>query len=82
MCIIDVLCCSAVTSDVIVVLGEWDRTAADPPFPRQDHTIQEFILHPNYSESTLDNDMALIILNVSFSIIIQHYFMISFTFAI
>ncbi|XP_047736072.1 transmembrane protease serine 9, partial [Hyalella azteca] len=49
-------------SDMVAVLGEWNRTSLTPPLPRQDHVVQEYVIHPRFNASSLENDMALIVL--------------------
>ncbi|KAF2345026.1 Serine proteases trypsin domain [Trinorchestia longiramus] len=49
-------------SDMVVTLGEWNRTSLSPVLQRQDHPVQEYVLHPRFNATSQENDMALIIL--------------------
>lgn len=43
-------------------LGEWDTQTTNEPFPHYDHDIQDIVIHPSFSNTSMQNDIALLVL--------------------
>lgn len=49
--------------DILVRMGEWDTQTIDEPFPHQDRSVVEVVIHENYRRGSHFNDIALLILD-------------------
>lgn len=52
--------------DVIVRAGEWDTQTTKERLPYQERHVSQIILHEQFQDSILYNDIALLVLNKSF----------------
>lgn len=54
-CVIDL----TVVHDIMIRAGEWDTQTANEPYPHQDRTVVDVLIHEHYVKGPLFNDIAL-----------------------
>lgn len=42
--------------------GEWNTKSQEEPFPHQDRSVQDLLIHPNFHSGSLQNDIGLLFL--------------------
>lgn len=50
------------TSDIIIRAGEWDTQTTKERYPYQERAVKQIIVHKDYQEQVLLNDIALLVL--------------------
>jgi len=55
-------------NDLLVRCGEWDTQNETEPYPHQDRSVQEMVIHPEFDGRNLQNDFGLLFMREDFEL--------------